>query len=84
MFLPPIVETPQGDVKLRAFNNYTRAYSKDTVLNEIKSKSSAEVSIKIKSETKNGHEFYNFLGQAFIGVNQEIKKYLEPILILVG
>lgn len=76
MFLAPVVSTPQGDTKLRAFNNYTKEYTKDSVLEEIKRKSSAEVSIRIKSDTKNGYEFYNFLGQAFIGINQDVKKYL--------
>jgi len=76
MFLAPVVSTPQGETKLRAFNNYTKEYSKDSVLEEIQRKSSAMQSVKIKSETKNGYEFYNFLGQAFIGTNQDVKKYL--------
>ena len=78
MFLPPVVNTEGGQIaKMRAFNSYSKTYSKENIIQDLKDKSFAEVqNIQIQSETEFGHEYYNFIAQAFVGMNQEIKKYL--------
>lgn len=78
MFLPPVVSTEGGSIaKMKAFNNYTKEYTLDNIQRDLRDKTFASTkNIEIQSETEFGHEYYNFIAQAFIGINQEIKKYL--------
>ena len=76
LFLPPVVSSVTGTVPMKAYNNYTRPFTQETVLDEIQSKSSGKATVFIKSDTFNGTDMYNFIVQAFVGINQEVKKYL--------
>jgi len=76
LFLPPIVHSANGTVTMRAYNNYTRPFNQETMLDKIKKESSGKIPLEIASDTKNGTDMYNFIIQAFVGINQSVKKYL--------
>ena len=74
MYLPPIVNVAGQETVMRAYNQYSRPYSKTNVITEIEKKSKGKVSFVIGKD--DSFQYYNFIAQGFVGINQSVKKFL--------
>ena len=74
MYLPPRVTVAGQETVMRAYNQYSKPYSRVNVVSEIQNKSKGSASFVIGKD--DAFQYYNFIAQGFVGINQSVKKFL--------
>ena len=74
MYLPPVVTVAGQETVMRAYNQYSKPYSRENVMKEIETKSKGKTSFVIGKD--DSFQYYNFIAQGFVGINQSVKKFL--------
>ena len=74
MYLPPVVNVAGQETVMRAYNQYSKPYTKSNTIREIADKSKGKASFVIGKD--DSFQYYNFIAQGFVGINQSVKKFL--------